>query len=306
MRHALPVIFVFFSFFNAVNLCAQSAPPPQSVPDGGGGGVIEEGQFLIIEHDIKDPYIKREIDKLINPPKLEFYFDFGINRLEYQKIDFIMQEWKISGEAISDMRIYFPLAVQGGEYNINAGYIFHKFWGGGAYFSMPLFPFIERDAGNVLPVLRADIVPYIMFNADIGGFMNFALAAGPHLGYYDYKQIMEPANGGQFNGGQAYIETRILSFGIALMPQVRFNISKFLYLGARANIIFDFAAASPVIEKPYQLDGASSQYNYYFKGNFAVKYGIYAGFYLRKYTVFHPRAQRTYSNAAPAGENPEL
>ncbi|MDR0539272.1 MAG: hypothetical protein LBG74_02040 [Spirochaetaceae bacterium] len=249
--------------------------------------------IVIIEQDIKDKNIKRELDRLTRVPKREFFFDLGVNRLEYQEIQLMIQEWKwfestlstpsMPREEVLDTRLLMYLISQGFEYTLNTGYIFNRFLGAGISLSAPFFPFIERDNFNVLPLFRADIFPYMLLGCDVARWLNLSLALGPHIGYYDYKQIMENPN--EYNQGLSIMRYKNWAIGVEAMAQARFNISNHFYLGLRVQVAYEPFALIPEVEKlgavSNNQSGNENEYHYYFFGSLMVKYGIYAGWYMR-------------------------
>ena len=265
--------------------------------------------ITIIEPDIKDKKIKRQLDKLTRPKKREFFFDAGLNMMFYQEISLLCQEWKwfestdstpnYLREDVLDTRLMLILRARGGEYTVNAGYNFSNIFGFGVNVSMPFFPFLERDMYSVLPVFRIDAFPYFLIGIDIAKFLNVSIGIGPHLGYYDYKQIMDNPN--RDNPGLMVFETKLLTFGVEAMPQIRFNIGDMLYLGMRVQFIYDPISLQPEINRFGFLPsaaGTETTYNYYFFGGFAIKSGIYMGISLRNHQVYIPQKQ---NRQIPAG-----
>ena len=268
--------------------------------------------ITIIEPDIKDKKVKRQLDKLTRPQKREFFFDAGLNMIFYQEMSFLFQEWKwfestdstsnYLREDVLDTRLMMTLRARGGEYTINTGYNFSNIFGFGVNVSMPFFPFLGRDMYNVQPVFRIDAFPYFLIGFDIVHFFNLSIGIGPHLGYYVYRQIMDNPN--KFNPGLMTLETKLLAFGIEAMPQIRFNISDMFYIGVRAQIIYDPAALRPEVNRFGFLPAASgteTTYNYYFFGNLMIKSGIYMGVSLRKHHVYNPKNQSAQRYKPPSG-----
>lgn len=270
--------------------------------------------ITLIEPDIKDKKVKRQLDKLTRPKKREFFFDSGVNMLFYQEMSFLFQEWKwfestdstpnYMREDVLDTRLMVTMRARGGEYTINTGYNFSNIFGFGINVSMPFFPFLERDQYSMLPVFRIDAFPYFLIGVDIAKFLNVSIGIGPHLGYYHYKQILDNPN--KFNPGLMTLETKLLAFGFEAMPQIRFNIGDVFYLGMRAQIIYDPFSLQPEINRFGFLpapSGTETSYNYYFFGSLMIKSGIFMGIALRNFQVYKPKNQNR-QNFRPPAESP--
>ncbi|MDR2602351.1 MAG: hypothetical protein LBC53_07875 [Spirochaetaceae bacterium] len=273
---------------------------------------IDPASIVVIDPEIKDKNIKREIEKLISPPKKEFFFDLGFNAAFYQELNFLYQEWKwfesteatdrIYREEVLDTRIMLNLLSKSGDYIINAGYNFNNFFGAGLNAQAILFPFTERDEYGVIPVFRFELTPYALFGFDAADFFNISLGVGPHLGFYDYKLVADNPN--KYNVGLMVVETKIFVLGAALIPQIRFNVSDMFYFGMRLQIIYDPVGFDPAIERRGYLPspgGTENAYNAYFFGGFMVKGGLYAGLSLRKKPVYRAFDPSTQTGGASGG-----